>query len=105
MVPPGGNPNTRVAWRELSGGEGKSERPLVLLLFVVRRHSTTDDGLLLRRQIHDRKLTVLAAADAYSDESRTHDLGERTEGHLSGWQGCIGVGAAAVRRGLRLAFR
>ena len=34
-----------------------------LLHLVVRRHSTTDDGLLLRRQVHDRKLTVLSAAD------------------------------------------
>ena len=34
------------------------EHPLVPLLhLVVRRHSTTDDGLLIRRQVHDSNLT------------------------------------------------
>ena len=51
------------------------ERPLVPLLhLVVRRHSTMDDGLLIRRQVHDRNLTVLPAAAADSDQSRTHDF-------------------------------
>ena len=45
-------------------GSDASEWPLVPLLRLVRRHSTTNDGLLIRRQVHDRNLTVLPAADA-----------------------------------------
>ncbi len=46
------------------------EHPLVSLLHLVRRHSTTDDGLLIRRQVHDRKLTVLTVADTDSDYAK-----------------------------------
>ncbi len=92
-------------WRRLQffenlvGSRASEWPPVPLLHLVVRRYSTTDDGLLLRRQIHDRKLTVLAAADAYSDESRTHDLGERPRvtsvGDVSGYS------QRTVRRGVR----
>ena len=50
-------------WRRLQFfenlvGSRASECPLVPLLCLVRRHSTTDNGLLIRRQVHDRNLTV-----------------------------------------------
>ena len=56
-------------WRRLQFfedlvGSRACESPLVLLLLhlVVRRHSTTDHEFLIRRQVHDRNLTVLPAA-------------------------------------------
>jgi len=55
-------------WRRLQFfedlvGSRACESPLVPLLhLVVRGHSTTDDGLLIRCQVHDRNLTVLPAA-------------------------------------------
>ena len=66
-------------WRRLQFfenlvGSRASEWPLVPLLCLVRRHSTTDNGLLIRRQIHDRNLTLLpAAAD---EHHRSHDRQE-----------------------------
>jgi len=45
---------------------------VLLLHLMVRRHSTTDHGLLPRRQVHDRNLTVLpAAADQATHDDRT----------------------------------
>ena len=58
-------------------GSRASESPLVPLLRLVRRHSTTDDGLFIRRQVHDRNLTVLPAADPALDEiAVSQSLGE-----------------------------
>ena len=73
------------AWRRLQFfenlvGSRASEWPLVPLLhLMVRRHSTTDDGLLIRRQVHDRNLTVLPAAAA--DRKRLKLL-QRNRGSL-----------------------
>jgi len=47
-----------------------SEWSLVPLLRLVRRHSTTDDGSLIRCQFHDRNLTELLFADAASSNLR-----------------------------------
>ncbi len=77
-------------WRRLQffenlvGSRASEWPPVPLLHLVVRRYSTTDDGLLLRRQVHARILTVLPAA---ADQARDHDravrwLDETTAGPL-----------------------
>ena len=49
---------TRLQFFENLVGSRSSKLPLVSLPLdlAVRRHSTTDDGLLNRRQVHERKL-------------------------------------------------
>ncbi len=78
-------------WRRLQFfenlvGSRASECPLVPLPCLVRRHSTTDNGLLIRRQFHARNLTVLPAA---ADQARRDDWAVRwldgTDGVSSEW--------------------
>ena len=51
-------------------GRQASERPLVRLLRLVRRHRATNDWSLLNRQIHEGNLTALLATGAASPSFR-----------------------------------
>ena len=88
----------RLQFFENLGGSRASESPLVLLLLhlVVRRHSTTDHGFLIRRQVHDRNLTVLPAA---ADQARL------MLGRCDGWMGLMGSRAAPLLSGCYISLR